>query len=94
MGLQYIGHCLTNVNVMARLKFFPITAIQTVRSHNSTLVQSRKLILSVYVYLIIIYKFNKYYTNSERVDSVNSISQLWIMLGSQDSVVLYICRHQ
>ena len=25
-----------------------------------------------------------------KVDSVNSISQLWIMLGSQDSAVLYI----
>ena len=43
-----IGHCRTKVVVMA---------IQTVRSHNSTLVQARKLILSVYVYLIIIYKF-------------------------------------
>ena len=33
------------------------------------------------------------FTNSKRalkVDSVNSISQLWIMLGSQDSAVLYI----
>ena len=33
------------------------------------------------------------FTNSDRmlkVDGVNSISQLWVMLGSQDSVVSYI----
>ena len=40
--------------------FSPFTAIQTVRSHYLTLVQARKLILSVYVYLRIIYKFYKY----------------------------------
>ena len=44
----------------ATLKYFPFAAIQSFRSHNSNLVQARKLILSVYVYLIIIYKFDKY----------------------------------
>ena len=39
-------HCVTS-------KFFPFTAIQTVRSKNSTLVQARRLILSMYVNLII-----------------------------------------
>ena len=43
----------------ATLKCSPFTAIQTVRSHNSTLVQARKLILSMYVYLILIYRFYK-----------------------------------
>ena len=38
--------------------FSPFATIQTVRSPN--LVQARKMILSVYVYLIIIYKFHKY----------------------------------
>ena len=43
----------------ATLKFFsPFTAIQTFSSHNLTLVQARKLILSMYV--VIIYKFYKY----------------------------------
>ena len=54
-----IGHCRTKVKVTARL-FSPFTAIQTFRSHNPSLVQARKLILSVYVYQVIIYKFYKY----------------------------------
>ena len=37
-------------------KFSPFTTIQTVRSHNSTLVQARKLVLSMYDHLILIYK--------------------------------------
>ena len=37
-------------------KFSPFTTIQTVRSYSSTLVQARKLILSMYVHLILIYK--------------------------------------
>ena len=37
-------------------RFSPFTTIQTVRSYNSTLVKARKLILSMYVHLIIIYK--------------------------------------
>ena len=37
-------------------KFYPFTTIQTVRSYSSTLVQARNLILSMYVYLILIYK--------------------------------------
>ena len=38
-------------------KFFPFTTIQTVRSYSSTLVQIRNLIFSMYVHLILIYKF-------------------------------------
>ena len=37
-------------------KIFPFTTIQTVRSYSSTLVQARNLILSMYLYLILIYK--------------------------------------
>ena len=40
-------------------KFFPFTTIQTVRFYISTLVQARKLILSMYVQLILIYKIYK-----------------------------------
>ena len=40
-------------------KFFPFTTIQTVRSYSSPLVQTRKLILSMYCYLILIYKIYK-----------------------------------
>ena len=55
-----IGHRWTKVKVMARLSnFSPSTAIQTIRYHNLTLVQATKLILSMYVYLILIYKFYK-----------------------------------
>ena len=53
-----IGHCRTKVKVTVRLRnFSPFTAIQTVRSQNSTLVQARKLILSMYDHLILEYKF-------------------------------------
>ena len=44
-------------------KFSPFTmfiTIQTVRSYNSTLVQATKLILSMYVHLIVIYKLYEY----------------------------------
>ena len=41
-------------------KFSPFTTIQTVRSYNSTLVQARKLILSMYVHLIVTYKIYEY----------------------------------
>ena len=42
-----IGHCRTKVKVTARLRnFSPFTTIQTVRSHNSTLVQAGRLILN------------------------------------------------
>ena len=37
-------------------RFSPFTTIQTVRSYNSTLVQARKLILSMYIHLILVYK--------------------------------------
>ena len=37
-------------------KFSPFTTIQIVRSNISTLVKARKLILSMYVHLILIYK--------------------------------------
>ena len=57
-----IGHCRTKVKVTALTsKLFSIfTAIQTVRSHSSTLVQARKLILSMYVHLILIYTIYEY----------------------------------
>ena len=56
-----IGHGRTKVKVMARLSnFSPLNAIQNFMSHNSTSVQARKLILGVYVYLTIVYKFYKY----------------------------------
>ena len=41
-------------------KFSPFTTVQTVRSYNSTLVQARKLILSMCVHLIPLYKIYKY----------------------------------
>ena len=40
-------------------KFSPFTTIQIVRSYISTLVQARKLILSIYLHLILIYKIYK-----------------------------------
>ena len=56
-----IEHCRTKVKVTARLRnFSPCTTIQTVRSHNSTLVHAGKLILSMYVHLILIYKIYEY----------------------------------
>ena len=56
-----IEHPRIKVNVTVGLqKFSPFTTKQTVRSYNSTLVQARKLILSMYVYLRVIYKINKY----------------------------------
>ena len=56
-----IAHWQTKVKVTARLRnFSPFTAIQTLRSHNSTLVEARKLILSMYVHLILIYKIYEY----------------------------------
>ena len=39
--------------------FSPFTTIQTVRSYNSTLVQARNFILSIYLHLILIYKICK-----------------------------------
>ena len=55
------------------------------RSYNSTLVEARKLILSMYLHLVIIcniYKYCHEFLESVEVDSVNSISQLWIISGS------------
>ena len=57
----YIGHCQTKVKVTARLQnFSPFTTVQTVRSHNSTLVEAGRLILSTYVHLILIYSIYEY----------------------------------
>ena len=64
-----IKHCRIKVTVGDQ-KFSPFTTIQTVRSYNSTLVQDRKLILSVYVHLIPIYKFFK--ISSHLIDFTNS----------------------
>ena len=58
-----IGHCGTKVKVTVRLQnFSPFTTIQTVRSHNSTLVQAGRPILSMYVHVIglLIYKTDEY----------------------------------
>ena len=56
-----IEHCQIKVKVTVGVQnFSPFTTIQTVRSYNSTLVQDRKLILSVYVHLILIYKIYEY----------------------------------
>ena len=56
-----IEHCQIKVKVtVGAQNFSPFTTIQTVRSYNSTLVQDRKLILSVYVHLIQIYKIYEY----------------------------------
>ena len=56
-----IEHCRIKVKVtIGAQKFFPFTTIQTVRSYNSTLVQDRKPILSVYVHLILKYKIVEY----------------------------------
>ena len=54
-----IEHCQVKVTVGVQ-NFSPFTTIPTVRSFNSTLVQDRKLILSVYVHLILIYKIYEY----------------------------------
>ena len=85
-----IEHCWIKVKVTVGLqKFYPFTTIQTVMSTNSILTQAIKfkLILSMYVHLIPIYKIYEYHHAlmillALKVDSVNSISQLWMMLGS------------
>ena len=56
-----IEHHRIKVKVTVGLqKFSPFTTKQIVRCHNSTLVQARKLILSMYVHLIVIYKIYEY----------------------------------
>ena len=56
-----IGLCQNKVKVTAQLRnFSPFTAVQTVRSHNSTLIQARKFVVSMYVHLIQIYKTYEY----------------------------------
>ena len=56
-----IEHHRIKVKVTVGLQMFsPFTTIQTVRSYNSTLVQARKLILSMYDHLIAIYKIYEY----------------------------------
>ena len=49
------GHCHSGT-----LNFFSIYHNTNYQSFNSTLVQARKLILSMYVHLIIIHKINEY----------------------------------
>ena len=51
-----MGHCQIKVKVTVGLQ----KTIQTVRSYNSTLVQNRKLKLSMYVHLIYIYIYTKF----------------------------------
>ena len=47
---------LRRIKVKVTVGVFPFTTIQTVRSYSSTLVQARNLTLSMYLYLILIYK--------------------------------------
>ena len=55
------GHCRIKAKVTVGLRnFSPFITIQNIRSYNSTLVQARKLILSMYIYLIIIHKMYDY----------------------------------
>ena len=59
----YIVHCRFKVKVTVGLpNFLLFTVIQTVRSNNLhvTLVQARKLILSMVVHLITMYKIYEY----------------------------------
>ena len=52
-----IEHHWIKVKVTVGLQIFaPFKTKQTVKSYNSTLVQARKLILSMLVHLIVIYK--------------------------------------
>ena len=53
-------HCQIKVKITGGLHVSPFTTIQTVRSYNSILAQARKLILSMYFHLILIYKFHDY----------------------------------
>ena len=56
-----IEHHQIKVKVTVGLQMFsPFTTIQTVRSYNSTLVQARKHLLSMYVHLIVICKIYEY----------------------------------
>ena len=56
-----IEHHRIKVKVTVGLQKFPhLPQYKTVRSYNSTLVQARKLILSKYVHLIVIYKVYEY----------------------------------
>ena len=84
---------------MSTVYAIELNSLQTVRSYSSTLEQARDLILSMYLHLILIYKIYevrhaamilRICREHSKVDSVNSISQLWIMLGSQDLAVSYI----
>ena len=51
-----IEHRRIKVKVTVGLQNSPFTTMQTVTSYNSTLVHARKLVLSKYVHLIVIYK--------------------------------------
>ena len=54
------GYCQIKIKVTVGLKIFPFSTIKTIRSYNLTLVQARKLILSVYIHLIIIQNIYEY----------------------------------
>ena len=56
-----IEHHRIKVKVTVEIqRFSPFTTIHTVRSYTSTLEQARKLILSRYVYLIVLWEIYKY----------------------------------
>ena len=57
-----IEHYRIKVKVTVGLqKFSPFTTTQIFRNYNSTLVQARKPILSMWVHLIVIYKIFEYH---------------------------------
>ena len=53
-------HYQIKVKITGGLHVSPFTTIHTVRSYNSILAQARKLILSMYFQLKLIYKFHDY----------------------------------
>ena len=65
------GHCQIKVKVTVGL-FSPFTTIQTIRSYYSSLVEARKLILSMYVHLIIIHNILTLEWFYEFLESVKS----------------------
>ena len=56
-----IEHCRIKVNVTVGVQMFlHLPQFNLSRCYNSTLAQARKLILSMYVHLILIYKIYEY----------------------------------
>ena len=60
LSLDLLTLDMENSRSLQDFKISPFTAIQSVRSYHSTIVQARKLILSMYVHLIIIFQIHDY----------------------------------